>query len=119
MGLNVKATAPWFPLIPKLWSMITQNSLRKPAHPLQCSYGFSRRQLMVKLLSTNNKAAKVIDADQKPVAFTPTVNGPLKSICHSSRDPTNKRPSGTHKRRSYYQRKNPRICMVAKEKRQS
>ena len=84
MRLNAMLTAPVFPLLLKLRSMIRQNSLRKPLLPLQHRYCFSRRELMIKLLSRNNEPAVVIDANQKPVLLALTLNGPLKSICHSS-----------------------------------
>jgi hypothetical protein len=67
MRLNATLTAPVFPLLLKLRSMIRQNSLRKTLLPLQHRYCFSRRELMIKLLCRYNEPAVVIDADQKPV----------------------------------------------------
>jgi len=69
--LNTMQTAPSLPLFLKLRSMIRQNSLRKPVLLLQHRYCFSRRQLMVKLLSRNDEPAVIVDADQKPVLLAP------------------------------------------------
>ena len=82
MRLNVMLTAPSFPLFFKLRSTVRKNSLRKPILLLQHSHCFSRRQLMVKLLRRNDKSDIIVDANQ--YFLTCTVNGPLKSICHSS-----------------------------------
>ena len=71
MRFNMMHTAPVFPLLLKLRSMIRQNSLRQPLLLFQCSHRFSRRQLMIKLLSTNNEPTIVVDADQKPVLLSP------------------------------------------------
>jgi hypothetical protein len=63
MRFNAMLTAPVFPLLLKLRSMIRQNSLRKPALSLQNRYGLSRSQLMLKLLSSNNEPTIVVNAD--------------------------------------------------------
>lgn len=67
MRLNAMLTAPSLPLLFKLLSMVEKNSFRTPILLLQHSYCFSRRQLMVKLLRRNDKAAVVVDAHQEPV----------------------------------------------------
>ena len=70
MCLNTVAVTPVSPLISKLRSMITQNSFRKSANSLQYSHGFSRRQVMVKLLRRDDEPAVVVDAHQKPDLLT-------------------------------------------------
>lgn len=65
LSLSAMLTAPVFPLLFKLRSMVRQNSLRKPLLLLQNSHCFRRSQLMLKLLSCNDEPAVVVDADQK------------------------------------------------------
>jgi len=78
MRLNAMQTAPSLPLLLKLRSMVRKNSLRKPLLLLQHRYCFSRRQLMVKLLRTNDKPAVIINANQKPVLLAPNSEGSFK-----------------------------------------
>jgi len=78
MRLNAMLTAPSLPLFFKLGTMVRKNSLRKPILLLQHSHCFSRRQLMIKLLCTNDKSAIIVDANQKPVLLAPNSEWPLK-----------------------------------------
>ena len=69
MSLNAMFTAPALPLLFELAAMIRKYSLRKPLLFLQHSCCLSRRQLMIKLFSTNDEPAIVVDANQKPVSL--------------------------------------------------
>ena len=70
MGFNVMLQTPALPLFSELWFMITKNGLRKLPLFFQNRYCFSSRQVMVKLVRTNNKATIVINANQKPELLT-------------------------------------------------
>ena len=70
--------APLLPLGFELRPMIRKNRLRKPPLPLQNRNGFSRGQLMIKLLSRNDGASVVLDAHHKPRLLSLNAEGPAK-----------------------------------------
>ena len=62
MSFNMVLTTLVFPLISKLWSMIRKNSPRKSPLLFQNCRNLSCCEFMVKLFSTNNEPAIIINA---------------------------------------------------------